>query len=279
MRMRTGGCGLLPGARRWHRVSAGSDPGRRALDFSQGERGTGADPCPGGGAGGFRGSGSPWTDRRSFLRPICPPQEGGASPNRSRKKTAVNAHLCEVLRLSPPQEVQARSNLVFRRRRRGGGCGRDARTMTGPSSPAWWTGPWRAFSDCAAEAASLRKVDRRSMQRTIDRDGIRCRKTRCRKCSSILRKLMDRPRKLRSCRTFAASLTGCGDHRAYVDAHGHEVLRGEVLQFESARAKKAKALGPARTEGLKLTSSRVFHCRSSACSTPLGSYSLFFGRS
>src|ERR1022692_2014842 len=56
------------------------------------------------------------------------------------------------------------------------------------------------------------RIDRYTIDSNPSNHGwIHPEKTRCKRCSSILRKLMARRRELRSCRTFVAGLAKCGN--------------------------------------------------------------------
>jgi len=118
VRVRASRRGLLPGTRPQDRVSAGADPGRRAVDVSQGQRGTGADPCAGRGARSVRRGGSSWTDRGSFICRLCSAQTRRCGKVRSQIGRKRNCRQCSSLRsvtAQSAQGVEAESHLVFYR--------------------------------------------------------------------------------------------------------------------------------------------------------------------
>ena len=103
--VRTSGGALLPDARRQHRVSAGSNP-QGTLDFSQRQCRARSYACSGSRSRGLRRSRSSRADGGSVLHPLHPPrtQRSSGFGGRSRERSSVIVHLCEVLRLVAPQE-------------------------------------------------------------------------------------------------------------------------------------------------------------------------------
>jgi 8-oxo-dGTP pyrophosphatase MutT (NUDIX family) len=157
----------------------------------------------------------------------------------------VNAHLCEVLRLSPPQEAN-----------------RD-RTWFSATEAKRRLREGRKSSEGVAFS---RVVDKAVARIQGQRGGSGMFEGR------VQFEQKDRPRwdslpkdALRKVQVDFAEAYGPTDEAAFtprirrqpvgmqrftapmLDAHGHEVLRGEVLQFEPARSKKAKALKAATT--------------------------------
>ncbi len=166
---------------------------------------------------------------------------------------------------------------------RGGACGRDAKMTMGQSLPGWWTGLLHASSDC--EVGGVSSVDAKMIgYRRLDRDQIRFKKTRCKKCSSILRRVMGGwiPH---SCSTFVASLTTCG-HPPCLLSRFMPARSCHVRFWNSAHRgrKNPKPWEPAQASGAKAriilesVTARLKPCPSRTTAEPFP-YSLFFGRS
>jgi 8-oxo-dGTP pyrophosphatase MutT (NUDIX family) len=178
-------------------------------------------------------------EEASFARYV---RRGGArkSPARSGKKeVAVYAHLCEVFRLSPPKESKRNPTWFSaedtKQRLREGRRSDDGAEFA------------RVVDQAVGRIQKLRsgigiinrpQNDRMEQDRlrldTMPKDGLQkvqfeaFMETRE---ASFLQRIR---RQLHGMRQLAVSIS---------DDHSHELLRGEVLQFDPGREKKPKALG------------------------------------
>ena len=167
-------------------------------------------------------------EEASFARYVRRRREGGQKSRASVKETAVNAHLCEVSRLSPPQESK-RDRTWF--------SAQDARRRLQEG---------RESQDGASFA---RVVDRavvrieRLYNRTevVDfRQGVSSGFTAPR---DALQKVRFEPAE-GAYREVEEAWFGTNSRpKAIVAAKSRQVLQGEVLEFVSVREKKTKALG------------------------------------
>jgi len=85
-------------------------------------------------------------EEASFTRYLR--RKGGSS---AAVELGVSAHLCEVLRLGPPQEFN-RNRTCFPRRRQSGVYAKNARLITEPNWLGSWTGLWPVANDYAGVA-------------------------------------------------------------------------------------------------------------------------------
>jgi 8-oxo-dGTP pyrophosphatase MutT (NUDIX family) len=179
-------------------------------------------------------------EEASFARYVRRERGARKSTARSGKqKLAVYAHLCEVSRLSPPRES---------RRHRTWFSVEDAKQRLRE----------RRKSDDGAEFARVvdRAVERIQRLRRgtgiIDRPkGDRVQQDRLRPdimpkdaLQKVQFEAFMETREASFLQRIRRQLYGMRLDVPMLDDHSREFLRGEVLQFDSAREKKAKALGP-----------------------------------
>ena len=160
-----------------------------------------------------------------------------------RKELAVYAHLCEVSRLSPPKESKRH------------------RTWFSPEDAKRRLREGRS-SDDGAEFARVvdRAVERiRKLRRgtlIVDQtkdDRVQDRLPQDMMPKDALQKVQFEAfmetREASFLQRIRRQLHGMRLGVPMLDDHSREVLRGEILQFDSAREKKAKALGPGTKSG------------------------------
>jgi 8-oxo-dGTP pyrophosphatase MutT (NUDIX family) len=166
---------------------------------------------------------------------------GKSDAKSSGKKFAVSAHLCEVLRLSAPKESgrnqtwfsasEARQRLREGRRSEDGG--EFARVIYKAVARLRWLQAEAGIVDDRAQDRPQKNALHRD---TLQKDGLQ--KVRFEAFAEAAGEealfMQNIRRQLNGMRQFAVPV---------VDAYPHEILRGEVLQFNSAREKKTKALG------------------------------------
>ncbi|MFZ1006534.1 MAG: NUDIX domain-containing protein [Candidatus Sulfotelmatobacter sp.] len=173
-------------------------------------------------------------EEASFARYVRRKRSDGRDGRKSRgvieKETAVNAHLCEVSRLSPPQEAN-RDRTWFsvqdaRRRLREGREARDGAAFARVVD--------RAVAHIARLNSRTEVVDFR--QQEVVPDGFAARR--------------DALQKVRfeafegAYREIAGAWFGTnGRPKGIVAARSRQTLQGEVLEFIHRREKKTKALG------------------------------------
>jgi 8-oxo-dGTP pyrophosphatase MutT (NUDIX family) len=177
-------------------------------------------------------------------------RERGAGKSRARsgeKDLTVSAHLCEVSRLSPPKE-SGRDRTWFsaaeaRQRLREGRRSEDGAEFAGVIHKAVARLQWLQGGTGIVDDRPQDRPQQNGLHRdTLQKDGLQ--KVRFEAFAEAAGGealfMQNIRRQLNGMRQFAVPV---------VDNHSLEVLRGEVLQFDPTREKKAKALGPGTKKG------------------------------